>query len=112
MKKSVLFILLGLATTFSACNKNKSLTACFEMSSTSINVGESIDFTSCSENELSLDWRITGPDSAIENSKGWSDALFTNTFNTPGSYTVVLKTFSGFSLLGNMETDSSTFTVN
>ncbi len=97
---------------FIACNKDKKVTACMELSVGAINAGESITFTSCSENEWSYIWRISGPDSAVENDKGWSDRVFTNQFETPGSYTVKLTTFNDFSFLGDSATTTSSFTVN
>ncbi len=95
-----------------ACKKEGPVTACIELSSSSINAGESITFTSCSENEWSYIWEIQGPVGAIENEKGWSDRLFTNQFDSTGTYWVKLTTFDDFSFLGNSAIDSVQFTVN
>lgn len=112
MKHSVLLILLAISTIFTACKEDGPVTACFELSSNAINVGDSIDFKSCSENVFSMDWRMSGPDSAAENILGWSDAEFSHTFNTPGDYVVTLKTYSDFSWSGDLAIDSASFSVN
>ena len=110
MNKPLLVFALILATTLVSCKKK--LTACIEMESTTFSVGQEVTFTSCSENVISYDWRISGPSSAPENMKGWSDRIITNSFSVPGSYTITLSTFDDFSLMGNKETESKTFTIN
>ncbi len=95
-----------------SCKKDKPVTACIELSSASISAGSSIDFTSCSENEWSYLWSIAGPATAAENDKGWSDRIFSNTFDTPGDYTVTLKAYSDFSFLGESKTTTTSFKVN
>ncbi len=109
MKKIIFFSLLSVLS-LGSCKKE--LTSCIEMDSSSISSGQTINFTSCSENELSYDWRISGPVGAPENDKGWSDRVFSNTFTVPGSYTVTLNTYSKFSLLGENKTSSANFSVN
>ncbi len=112
MKQSFLF-LLAIGSLFTiACTKDKQVTACIDLDKTTINAGDSITFTSCSENEWSYEWTIMGPDSAVENSLGWSDVYFVRKFDTPGSYEVKLVTYSDFSFLGASARDSATFTVN
>jgi len=110
MKNLLLFTGLLLILTFSACKKE--ITACIEMDNTSISEGQSITFTSCSTNELSYWWEIKGPDTAPENTKAWSDKIFTNKFSVAGSYTVTLKVYSDFSFQGNMAETSESFSVN
>ncbi|MFD1553186.1 hypothetical protein DNU06_15100 [Putridiphycobacter roseus] len=112
MKQSFLFLLAILSIFTIACNKDKTVTACIEMDKTTINTGESITFTSCSENEWSYAWTIIGPDSAVENTMGWNDIYFVQKFDTPGSYQVKLVTYSDFSFLGESAKDSASFTVN
>ncbi len=82
------------------------------MDKTSASVGQTITFTSCSENELSYWWEIKGPDTAPENSKAWSDRVFTNKFTVAGSYTVSLKVYSDFSFQGEMAEISAGFSIN
>ena len=103
---------LSLIFIASSCEKNKPVTACIELDKTSINVGDTITFTSCSENEWSYIWKISGPDSASENGLMWNDRVFKRSFNAPGSYKVKLTTFSDFSFLGNSASDSTSFNVN
>ena len=112
MHYRLIIILCFSFVTLTACNKVLPVTACVEVSSSSINAGDSITFTSCSENEWSYIWEISGPDSAVENDLGWSDRIFTHPFDTPGLYQVKLTTFSDFSFLGDSASDSTTFTVN
>ncbi len=110
MKNLLLFTGLLLMLTFISCKKE--VQACIDMDNTSISVGQSITFTSCSENELSYWWEIKGPDTAPENSKAWSDRVFTNKFTVAGSYTVTLKVYSDFSFQGDMAETTATFSVN
>lgn len=101
------FILIGMS-----CDKNKPVTACIDLDQTTINAGDTITFTSCSENEWSYIWEISGPDSALENGLMWNDKVFKRAINAPGSYKVKLTTFSDFSFLGNSAADSTSFNVN
>lgn len=110
MRKLLLFTGLILTSTFFSCKKE--IKACIEMDNTSISVGQSITFTSCSTNEISYWWEIKGPDTAPENTKAWSDKVFTNKFSVAGSYTVTLKAYSDFSFQGNMAETSESFSVN
>jgi len=112
MKLTAIFLILGMSIVFISCDKNKPVTACIELDSQIISAGSSITFTSCSENEWSYLWEIEGPDSAAENSLGWSDKLFTRQFDTKGSYKVKLTTYSDFSFLGESASDSTSFTIN
>lgn len=95
-----------------SCKKEKPVTACIELDKVTITSGESITFTSCSENEWSYIWEISGPDSALVNSMVWNDRVFTQKITTIGSYKVKLTTYSNFSFLGNSASDSTSFNVN
>ncbi|HIP35372.1 MAG TPA: hypothetical protein EYG85_00780 [Crocinitomix sp.] len=95
---------------FFSCKKD--LEACIESDKSSVSVGQSITFTSCSTGELSYWWEIKGPATAPENDKAWSDRVFTNTFSVAGSYTVSLKIYSDFSFQGEVKETSTTFSVN
>jgi hypothetical protein len=108
--KKILFFSLVCAFVLSSCKKD--LTSCIELDSKSVSIGQTINFTSCSQSELSYSWTIAGPVGAPENEKGWSDRMFSHTFTVAGSYTVTLDTYSEFSLLGEKETSTATFSVN
>jgi hypothetical protein len=110
MRNLLLFTGLLIISSFFSCKKE--VTACIEMDNTSISVGQSITFTSCSTNELSYWWEIIGPDTAPENNKAWSDKVFTNKFTVAGNYTVTLKAYSDFSFQGSVAETSKTFSVN
>jgi len=110
MKKFILFFgIIGVSLLFS-CKKD--VTACIDLEGYSYNTGVPVTFTSCSKNELSYDWRMTGPDGAPENSKGWSDRIITNIFTVPGAYQITLNTYSKFSLLGENASVTLDFTIN
>ena len=110
MKKTVLFLGLLSITILSSCKKK--VTSCIEMDNSSISAGQSINFTSCSENALSLDWNITGPSTAPENSKGWSDKIITVPLTVAGSYTITLDSYSKFSFQGDKASSTASFNVN
>ena len=110
MKKSILSLSILSILSLSSCKKD--VTSCIEMDSSSISNGQTITFTSCSENELSYDWRINGPDAAPENNKGWSDKIISVKFTVPGNYEITLKSYPKFSKLGNEATSTTKFTVN
>ncbi len=112
MKLSFKLLLGSLLMLILSCNKDEPVKACIELDKSTISVGESINFTSCSENEWSYIWRITGPDSAVENNLQWNDRIFERQFDTPGSYSIKLTAFSDFSFLGDASSDSTSFTVN
>jgi hypothetical protein len=112
MKLTYRVTLLCLLFVAVACQKDKVVTACIELDKTTVNAGDSITFTSCSENEWSYIWEITGPDSATENGLMWNDRVFTRAMSVPGSYQVKLTTFNDFSFLGDSATDSTSFIVN
>jgi len=111
MKKTTLLLTL-LTIIFLSFSCKKEVQSCIELSSNSILPGQSITFTSCSKNELSYDWRITGPEMAPENNLGWSDKEFTRTFTDKGNYTITLKAYSDFSLIGDVSTSTANFSVN
>lgn len=95
-----------------ACEKDKPVTACIALDKVNITSGDAITFTSCSENEWSYIWEISGPDSAAENGLMWNDKTFTQKVDKPGSYKVKLTAFSDFSFLGDSASDSTSFNVN
>gem|GEM_PF-2212901 len=110
MLKNFYFIaILGLVT-FTGCKKPP--VACMELSGTSVSIGATVEFTSCSKKALSYEWFITSPAGAPENSKGWSDEYFTNTFTVSGTYTVTLTSYENFSFLGRSSTVVQTLKVN
>ena len=106
-----LFLLSFTLIAFS-CGKTKPVTACIDLNKTTVNAGDTITFTSCSENEWSYMWKISGPDSATENGLMWNDKVFSRAMSVPGSYKVKLVTWSDFSFLGNSAADSTSFNVN
>ena len=110
MKKAALFLGLVTLLILSSCKKN--VTSCIELDKSSVSTGQSITFTSCSENELSYDWIVTGPDAAPENNLRWSDRVITIPFSVAGTYTITLNSHSKFSLLGDKATSTASFTVN
>jgi hypothetical protein len=95
---------------FTACEKP--LTACIELEKTSATVGEEVPFQSCSENALSIEWFMEGPEEAPENSQGWSDIFFTHSFTVPGEYIITLNAYDNFSFLGEKKTVTKTLTIN
>ena len=99
-----------LAISFSACEKP--LTACIDIESTTVSTDQPVLFKSCSENAISLEWYMEGPDGAPENGRGWSDFEITNTFTVPGTYKITLNTYDDFSFLGEKQTAIETLTVN
>lgn len=110
MKKTLLiFSILSISFLFSC---KKQVTSCIDLEGYTFNTGTVVTFTSCSKNELSYDWRMTGPVGAPENLIGWSDKVITNNFTLPGAYTITLNTYSKFSLLGDNATTTLDFTVN
>ncbi len=109
-KHTYLMALLGIVLTLTGCKKAP--IACLELSQSQITVGETIEFSSCSENALSYEWFIVGPEGAPENDKGWSDPMFMNTFTVPGAYTVTLNAYSKFSFLGDVSTAKESFNVD
>ncbi len=76
---------LTLLTIFSGCQKEP--TASFTVSSTSIEVGESVSFTNISADAANYEW-----DFGDENTS--STVSPTHTYNTAGTYTVTLTAFS------------------
>ena len=110
MRKLITIIIILSIPLFYSCKKE--VTACIDLDGYTYNVGTPVTFTSCSKNELSYDWRMTGPADAPENSRGWSDRVITNTFTVPGAYTITLTTYSNFSWLGESASTSLDFTVN
>ncbi len=87
-------------------------TACMEMSATAVNNATPIEFTSCSENALSFEWDMRGPEGAPENFLGWSDEIFTHKFTVPGTYTVTLHAYENFSFTGEFSTAEATVVIN
>jgi len=111
MRYQISAVFAILLISFTSCNKNLQVTACIELSKSNITANDSITFTSCSENEWSYLWEISGPDSLIQ-TLGWSDRVFTQQFTMTGAYKVKLTTFNDFSFLGDSASDSVTFNVN
>jgi hypothetical protein len=111
MKKTILFLSILSLLALSSCKKKK-VTSCIGLDKSSISSGQSIIFTSCSENELSYYWSIDGPDSAAENNMVWNDKQITVPFTTAGTYYITLDSYSEFSFLGDKATSSATFIVN
>lgn len=110
MKKSFL-LFIGLSSLLLlGCKKPP--TACMELSSTSVGVGEMVEFTSCSKKALSYEWFISGPVGAPENSLGWSDVYFTHSFTQTGTYTISLTAYENFSFLGRSNTIEETIVVH
>ena len=97
MKNIILF--LGIISILYLCSCKKDVTACIDLDGYTYNTGTPVTFTSCSKNELSYDWRMTGPENAPENSKGWSDRIIINTFSIPGAYSITLNTTQYQSLI-------------
>lgn len=110
MKKIITLLTIVSATFLFSCKKE--VTACIDVEGYVYNAGSPVTFTSCSKNELSYDWRMSGPVDAPENSRGWSDPVIVNTFTIPGSYSITLNTYSNFSLLGENASVTLDFTVN
>ena len=110
MKKTLLFLGLLSISVLTSCKKD--VTSCIELNKNSVSTGQSIEFTSCSENELSYHWTVTGPETAPENTKAWSDRVITIPLTVSGSYTITLESYSRFSYLGDKATSTATFTVN
>lgn len=111
MKRIALFFGIVTLLALSSCKK-KEVTSCIELDNNAIATGQSITFTSCSENELSYYWTIEGPEDAPENTKVWNDRVITIPFTVTGAYTITLISYSKFSFLGDQATNSKTFTVN
>ncbi|MEX1002145.1 MAG: PKD domain-containing protein [Crocinitomicaceae bacterium] len=109
MRKAI-GITLFLAVTVISCNKGPE--ACIEMDKTSANVGESIEFRSCSKRALSYIWTFQGPEGAAVNDTARSEEWFFMEFDTSGSYTVQLQAFKKYSWLGESSTASANFTIN
>jgi len=103
---------IGTITLFFSCGKVEKPIPCIETDQTTVAAGESITFTSCSENDLSYIWKITGTDSSTENGLMWNDRVFTRAMSVPGTYKVKLTVFNDFSFLGDSAADSITVTVN
>ena len=103
-------LIAALPVYLTACNRPPE--ACIQTDMESAAVGTPVTFTSCSKRALSQDWFMTGPDSAAENSMGWSDASFTHTFTMPGTYEVRLNAYSKFSFMGDVRSTTQSFTVN
>lgn len=110
MTKKFYFLIVLSVFVLSGCKKPP--VACMELSSNNVSVGTTVEFTSCSKKALSYEWFITGPAGAPENSKGWSDEYFTNTFTVSGKYTVTLTAYEDFSFLGRSTTITGTISVN
>lgn len=110
MNKKVFFLLTLFSTAFISCDKE--VNACMELSETSVSVGTEIEFLSCSENALSLEWFIDGPEEAPENDLGWSDIKFYHAFEIPGEYVVTLHAYENFSFMGTVSTIQETITIN
>ncbi|WP_066755932.1 PKD domain-containing protein [Crocinitomix algicola] len=110
MANKLYFLIPALSLLFLSCDKTTE--ACMELSETTTSVDKDIEFTSCSENALSLEWYIEGPEEAVENELGWSDPKFTHAFSMPGSYTITLHAYSDFSFAGDKSTVTQSVTVN
>lgn len=107
-----IILILGIVSVSFLFSCKKEVTACIDLDGYTYNTGIPVTFTSCSKNELSYDWRMTGPEGAPENTRGWSDPVITNTFTVPGAYKVTLNTYSKFSLLGESASVTLDFTIN
>ncbi|MFK8045437.1 MAG: PKD domain-containing protein [Crocinitomicaceae bacterium] len=112
MKLVSSLVILSLFALVISCKKVKEPIPCIETDKSSVSAGDSITFTSCSENELSYIWEITGPDSSTENGLMWNDRVFTRAMSVPGTYKVKLIVFNNFSFLGDSASDSTTVVVN
>jgi hypothetical protein len=110
MKKIFLYLTVSCLLFLYSCKKE--VTSCIDLDSYNFSSGIEVTFTSCSKNELSYDWRMSGPISAPENTKGWSDRIITNTFTIPGQYSITLNTYSDFSLSGKNASTTLDFIVN
>jgi hypothetical protein len=110
MKKTTVFLTLLLSSYLFSCNKSPE--ACIELESASTSVGKSTTFVSCSENALSYEWFMQGPEGAPENTLGWSDEKFEHVFTVPGSYEITLNAYYKFSFLGEKSTTKATLSVN
>ncbi|MDA7803838.1 hypothetical protein N8987_04610 [Crocinitomix sp.] len=110
MNKKVIFLLPLLTLLIYSCEKAPE--ACMELGATITTVGTAIEFKSCSENALSIEWYIEGPEDAPENDLGWSDISFTHAFSMVGSYTVTLHAYEKFSFMGERSTVEETIVVN
>lgn len=108
MKKFILILTIG----FAIMGCDKATEACMEVSETSVSAGTPVNFKSCSENALSIEWFMSGPESAPENEMGWSDPEFTHTFSVPGTYTVTLNAYQDFSFKGDLSSVQETIIVN
>ncbi len=93
-----------------SCKKDPN--ACIEVGETSVSTGVPVSFTSCSENALSYEWYIEGPSGAPENSMGWSDEGFSNTFTITGTYIITLHAYEDFSFDGQVSTAESSIVIN
>ena len=112
MRQTTITAIIIFFTLLTSCEKDTTLTACIELNSSTVNVGDTLIFTSCSKNEWSYHWFMVGPAGASENLTRWSDRVFKNSFQTPGTYEVTLSTYSDFSLLGDSASTTASFTVN
>lgn len=109
MAKKFYFIIVLSVFVLNSCKKPP--VACVELSSNHVSVGRTVEYTSCSKKALSHEWFITGP-VASENSKGWSEEYFTDTFTVSGNYTVTLTAYEDFSFLGRSTTIIGTISLN
>jgi hypothetical protein len=109
MRKALIAAVFAGAILFS-CNKPPK--PCIEVSDDVAAVGTPVTFTSCSKRALSYEWFITGPAGAPENTKGWSEIQFVNTFTVPGTYTIELTAYKKFSWLGESATATETLVIN
>ena len=98
MHKKIILLVSLISILTVSCKKQPN--ACMEISETAVSTGVPVEFTSCSENALSLSWYFAGPDGSPEISAVSSDIKFTHSFTTPGVYKVRLFAYSEFSFEG------------
>lgn len=86
--KNTASIIALAAITLLLSNCTKQPEACLTASKKVVSVGESINFTSCSENTEKAVWNFGDGSAEIEGNTA------SKSFNTPGNYLVELRTFS------------------
>ncbi len=110
MKKRHFYVFILSLFSLSGCNKTP--VSCISLSTESVSAGSPIEFSSCAEDALSLEWFIDGPTGAPENMQGWSDIVFSNTFTVPGTYIITQNAYADFSFQGDVSSSTATFVVN
>ena len=96
-----------------ATSCKKPVNACIEVSSNSAAVDEEITFSSqCTENALSYLLSFEGPAGAAENNMQRSESLYQFSFGTAGNYKVTLEAYQNYSWVGEVDSTSTTITIN